>query len=72
MERSYQPMVLTLVEAAELLRIGRTSAYALAREGRFPVPVYRVGRRYLIPYLPLALFLGFPNEEALKRVARVA
>jgi excisionase family DNA binding protein len=72
MQRAYQPTVLTLMEAAELLRLGRASAYALAREGKFPVPVYKVGGRYLVPYLPLASFLGFPSEEALKHVTRVA
>jgi excisionase family DNA binding protein len=72
MIRKHPPTVLTLMEAAELLGIGRAKAYSLAREGTFPVPVFKVGARYLVPYLPLVAFLGFPSEEALKHVTRVA
>ena len=50
------PDVMTLPEAAALLRIGRTSAYALAREGRLPGcrligGVYRVSLRALLLFL---------------------
>ncbi|WP_153036871.1 helix-turn-helix domain-containing protein [Amycolatopsis sp. YIM 10] len=35
--------------AARALGIGRTTAYALAREGGFPCPVLRVGGEYRVP-----------------------
>jgi len=49
-----QPEYLTVEEAAELLRIGRTSAYALAREwretrGRSGLPVVELGRQLRVP-----------------------
>ena len=34
----------TLVEAAQLLGIGRSTAYEVAARGDFPVPVIKVGR----------------------------
>lgn len=45
---------LTVEEAAALLRIGRTSAYALAREwretgGRRGLPVVELGRQLRVP-----------------------
>lgn len=51
---SDQPEFLTVEEAAALLRIGRTSAYALAREwretgGRSGLPVVELGRQLRVP-----------------------
>lgn len=48
------PDFLTVVEAARLLRIGRTSAYVLAQrwlytDGRDGLPVVRVGRQLRVP-----------------------
>lgn len=37
------PVVVDLETAARALRIGRTTAYRLAADGRFPVRVLRVG-----------------------------
>lgn len=34
--------------AGEILGIGRTKAYELAKSGDFPVKILRVGRRYLV------------------------
>lgn len=50
---------LTVEEAAALLRIGRTSAYALAREwresgGRSGLPVVKLGRQLRVPRAVLA------------------
>ena len=42
-----------LVTAGQILGIGRTKSHALAREGRFPVPVLRHGRRYVVPVKPI-------------------
>jgi excisionase family DNA binding protein len=41
------PSVLTIEEAAQLLRIGRNSAYEAARRGQ--IPTVRIGRRLLVP-----------------------
>ena len=49
-----------LVTAGAVLGIGRTTAHALARAGRFPVPVLRVGRRYRVPVAPILQLLGLP------------
>jgi hypothetical protein len=48
------PDFLTVVEAARLLRIGRTSAYVLAQrwlytDGREGLPVVRIGRQLRVP-----------------------
>jgi excisionase family DNA binding protein len=39
--------VLTVMEMAGVLRIGKNAAYALVRDGT--VPSVRVGRKYLVP-----------------------
>ena len=41
------PPVLTVPEAAKVLRLGRNSLYQAIREGE--IPVIRIGRRLLIP-----------------------
>lgn len=35
--------------AGSILGVGRTTAYMLAKSGRFPVRVLRVGHRYVVP-----------------------
>jgi excisionase family DNA binding protein len=45
--------VVTLGEAAETLGIATTSAYRMVREGRFPLPVVRVGRRVMVSRVAL-------------------
>lgn len=50
-----------LVTAGAVLGIGRTTAHALARAGRFPVPVLRVGRRYRVPVAPILRLLTCPT-----------
>ena len=49
--------VTDIERAGEILGIGRTNAYELARSGAFPVKVVRVGRRYLVPVAGLLRFL---------------
>lgn len=44
---SDQPLVITVEEAAELLRISRGLAYVLVREGK--LPSLRLGRRLVVP-----------------------
>lgn len=53
--------VIDLPEAAEMLGIGRTLAYQLVREGRWPTPVIRIGRLIKVPVEPLNRYLHDPN-----------
>jgi len=50
--------VFDLLEAARLLGVGRTLAYQLVRDGRWPTPVVRMGRLIKIPKKPLLDYLG--------------
>jgi excisionase family DNA binding protein len=50
------PPVLSIEEAAELLRLGRSAAYAAAARGERPT--LRVGRRRLVPTARLLELLG--------------
>jgi excisionase family DNA binding protein len=61
--RSGLPDFLTVVEAARVLRIGRTSAYQLAQQwcdtdGRQGLPVVRVGRLLRVPRHALERLAG--------------
>nr|WP_277998842.1 helix-turn-helix domain-containing protein [Moorella sulfitireducens] len=40
------PLVLTVTEAARLLRVGRSTAYEMANRG--DIPVIKLGRRLLV------------------------
>ena len=50
--------MLTLTEAAALLKINRSTAYGLARSGEFPVPVKRIGRQYRVSRAALDRFIN--------------
>jgi excisionase family DNA binding protein len=47
---------LTVLEAAKVLGIGRSTAYTAVREGT--LPVIRVGRRYVVPRVALERLLA--------------
>jgi excisionase family DNA binding protein len=51
------PASVDLMTAAQLLGVGRTCAYGLVRQGRWPTPVIRVGRRIRVPTQPLLALL---------------
>jgi hypothetical protein len=38
-----------VVTAGQILGLSRNSAYTLARQGRFPVPVIKAGAQYRVP-----------------------
>ncbi|MBX7268957.1 helix-turn-helix domain-containing protein [Micromonospora sp. Llam7] len=44
--------------AGEILGIGRTKAYELAKTDEFPVKILRIGRRYLVSVPALLKLLG--------------
>jgi|tagenome__1003787_1003787.scaffolds.fasta_scaffold20023021_2 hypothetical protein len=55
---------LTIDEVGYLTGIGRTTAYTYAGEGSlFGVPVLRVGRRMVVPLVPMAAVLGMTPEQ---------
>ena len=58
------PPMLDLMTAAGLLGIGRTTAYQLARNGTFPVPVLRIGASYKVPTAALLELLGIHSHAA--------
>jgi hypothetical protein len=57
------PLMLTVTEAAAVLRISRTSAYKLAEEWRYTkgtsgLPTVRLGARLLVRRVDLAVIVG--------------
>lgn len=58
------PAVVDLPTAAAVLGIGRTVAYQLARSGRFPTPVIRVGNQLKVPTAPLLDLLGLSTDPS--------
>jgi hypothetical protein len=62
-ETAELPTVLDLLTAARALGIGRTTAYALARDGAFPCPVVRVGGTYRVPTAGLLQVLGLSGSR---------
>ena len=56
-----ESLVLTIQEAAEILRIGRSAAYEAARTGE--LPVIQFGRRKLVPRAALDKLLMNAGED---------
>ena len=54
--------VLTIEEAAKVLRIGRSAAYEAARRG--DIPTIRVGRLLRVPRHRLEAMLGIHEKES--------
>ncbi|WP_293954784.1 AlpA family transcriptional regulator [uncultured Corynebacterium sp.] len=48
----------TVEEAAKILGLGKSSAYAAVRNGQFPTKVIKIGGRYIIPAKELNCLLG--------------
>ncbi|MGW3347863.1 helix-turn-helix domain-containing protein [Nonomuraea rubra] len=57
------PPTLDLMTAAQVLGIGRTTAYALARSGKFPVHLIRIGDLYRVSTAHLMQLLRGPTSE---------
>lgn len=49
--------------AASVLGLGRYAAYELARKNELPMPVLRVGRKYIVPVAGLLEALGIRQPE---------
>ena len=56
------PVTISLMTAAQILGIGRTKAYELARHGEFPCLVIRVGDLYRVSTTDLLRLLGADTE----------
>ena len=54
-------LVLTVTEAAQLLKIGRSCAYEAVRNGQ--LPVIRMGRRRLVPRAALERLLANGSQD---------
>lgn len=54
-------LVLTVEEAAKVLRIGRSAAYEAARRGE--LPSVRIGRSLRVPRAALDRLLGVPEND---------
>lgn len=52
-----ETLTVSLGQAADLLGIGRSTAYDLARRDEFPVPVLKIGRRRVVSKKRLAAYV---------------
>jgi hypothetical protein len=57
-----QPTVPLWPDAARAWGVGRARALELAREGKLPFPVYRLGRSFRVPTAALRRVLGLDSE----------
>lgn len=48
--------------SCEILGFSRTWGYQLAREGKYPVPVLKLGRKYVVPVAGLLRVLGIEDD----------
>lgn len=58
----YRAAYYSLEQAAQILGIGRSTAYRMARAGEFPVPVMRFGALLRVPKKPLHDLIGGEPE----------
>ncbi len=63
MRKRTDALFIPLLEAAKILGLDRTTAYRLAKQGRFPGLV-RVGKRFLVSRATLEQLFGGPLPEA--------
>lgn len=55
-------MMTNIETAAQILGIGRTVAYRLAKDDEFPVQLLRIGHSYRVPVLRLLELLGAEGD----------
>lgn len=61
--QTLSPLTYTVEEAGALLGISRWAAYEAVKNGTFPAPVIRIGRRLVIPRKALADLLRLPENQ---------
>lgn len=60
------PRILTVPEAAEFLRIGRTATYELCQQSEYNgFPCFREGNRVRIPYSALVNWIDQQTKQAI-------
>jgi len=57
------PAVIDVETAGRLLGLGRSAAYQLVKDGAWPTPVLRLGRRWRVLTAPLLALLGIEGLE---------
>jgi hypothetical protein len=57
------PAVIDVETAGRLLGLGRSAAYQLVKDGGWPTPVLRLGRRWRVLTAPLLALLGVDGLE---------
>ena len=57
------PAVIDVETAGRLLGLGRSAAYQLVKDGGWPTPVLRLGRRWRVLTAPLLALLGIDGLE---------
>ena len=57
------PAVIDVETAGRLLGLGRSAAYQLVKDGQWPTPVLRLGRRWRVLTAPLLALLGVDGLE---------
>ena len=65
------PVCVDVPTAARAFGIGRDGAYDLARSGRFPVPVLRLGRRLVVTRASLLTALGLTERDRSVTAAQI-
>lgn len=60
---SPQHLTFSIPETAAALGIAPSTAYAAVKDGTFPVPVIKIGSRYVVPKKALTELLGVTSEE---------
>nr|DAL10383.1 MAG TPA_asm: Pyocin activator protein PrtN [Caudoviricetes sp.] len=60
---------ISLRQAAKVLCVGESTAYAAVRAGKFPIPVLHVGGRIIVPTAPLLEALGIDELPDLEGAA---
>lgn len=56
------PVSVDLETANHALGIGRTTGYAMAKRGEYPIPLFRVGLQYRVTRANLLHFLGIEER----------
>ena len=56
--------LIPIVWAASALNLGENTVYGMRKRNDFPLPIVKVGRRYLVRRVDLLAFLGLHDDRA--------
>lgn len=57
------PAVISVITASRILGIGKNQAYAMIKQGVYPVRVLNINGRYKVSKFDLLAYLGAPGYE---------